>query len=1029
MKSKKTVVRLLALLLGCVVLVTVVEVNARSGGVSGYSQSGATCHSGSPSPAVTVTITGVPSSYTPLSNYVLQVAVAGGPATTTGGFDLNASAGTLTTTDANARIRNGEATNSNGNVRSWTVNWRAPAAGTGIVTFHVAGLASNDDGGTSGDGWNTAVYTSNELSSNQRPVISLTSPTGTQDWTGGISHAITWTMTDDTTPNANLKVYLNYTSGAGSGSIAGPLTGVTSYAWSVPTIDAVDARVNATVIDAGGLKGFSQVLIPKIDSTRPTVSSASPTGTTVPLSAPIVIDFSEQMSRAATQAALSLAPDPGGWTYAWSPRVVPDDTLTASHAGFASATVYTATLGVGAKDASDTGNFLAVPYIWSFTTISGNSPPNIAFSLPAGGESWTGGSNHNVAFAASDVEDAAASLKVWVNYSITGGAPFSRQVAGLQGASGTSSPYAWTIPLENSVSVMLNATVIDTGRAKGYANSPLFEIDSTPPTVQLVSPAPGAIGVPTNANIVVTWSEPMNTAATEGAFSLKETVTWTTVAGAFSWAGNLMTFNPTALLIAGRQYSANITVATKDDSQPGNSLAVPYLWTFTAAVGTDTEKPQLRSLTAIPDPQEVFLAVNVSLEVQDNMAVDEVWLNVTDPLGGHTNATMGFDTVETRYFLERNYNLVGLHTAVVWGSDTSGNWDSATKQFTIRDSTPPAVTNPTAVPDPVSVSSTTNLSAFASDNYMLLGVWVRVTAPDLTSTNHSMSPGPRYYFNYVPTQLGTYVFVVSASDTSDRWASASNTIEAVDNTPPVANAGPDQSIYVGEAANFDGTGSTDNVGIDSYTWTFNDNGPVSLTGAHASHIFNQAGDFVVTLTVEDESDLQGTDTMTVHVLTGTDQPPAAPLSLVVQTAGSDALRLTWNANTESDLAGYKVYRSLTQGGPYTLLNPVALVTATTYLDQDLDGGHTYYYVVTAVDNGGHESTRSNEASGYIAGETDDGTGTTAEASPIDWRWALIPVAGFSALLFLVALLLHGKKKGDKEAEDSPSEAATQRENK
>jgi fibronectin type 3 domain-containing protein len=149
---------------------------------------------------------------------------------------------------------------------------------------------------------------------------------------------------------------------------------------------------------------------------------------------------------------------------------------------------------------------------------------------------------------------------------------------------------------------------------------------------------------------------------------------------------------------------------------------------------------------------------------------------------------------------------------------------------------------------------------------------------------------------------------------------------------------------------------------------------------------------------------------------------------VVQSAGSDALRLTWNANAEPDLAGYKIYGSLTQGGPYTLLNTAALVTATTYLDSDLDGGHTYYYAVTAVDNGGHESNRSNEASGYIAPETDGGTGATTQATPIDWRWALIPAAGFSVLVLLVALLLHGKKKGDKDAEESPSEAATQREN-
>ncbi len=81
-------------------------------------------------------------------------------------------------------------------------------------------------------------------------------------------------MSDDTTPAANLKVYLNYSSIAGSGTIAGPLTGATSQAWAVPLIAATDVAVNATVIDASGLKGYSQVLVPKIAS--PLTASHAP---------------------------------------------------------------------------------------------------------------------------------------------------------------------------------------------------------------------------------------------------------------------------------------------------------------------------------------------------------------------------------------------------------------------------------------------------------------------------------------------------------------------------------------------------------------------------------------------------------------------------------------------------------------------------------------------------------------------------------------------------------------------------------
>src|SRR5207245_7457229 len=39
-----------------------------------------------------------------------------------------------------------------------------------------------------------------------------------------------------------------------------------------------------------------------------------------------------------------------------------------------------------------------------------------------------------------------------------------------------------------------------------------------------------------------------------------------------------------------------------------------------------------------------------------------------------------------------------------------------------------------------------------------------------------------------------------------------------DGTPPIANAGPDQTVNEDTPVAFDGSGSTDNVGIVNYTW-------------------------------------------------------------------------------------------------------------------------------------------------------------------------------------------------------------------
>jgi hypothetical protein len=96
----------------------------------------------------------------------------------------------------------------------------------------------------------------------------------------------------------------------------------------------------------------------------------------------------------------------------------------------------------------------------------------------------------------------------------------------------------------------------------------------------------------------------------------------------------------------------------------------------------------------------------------------------------------------------------------------------------------------------------------------------------------------------------------------------------VDNTPPVADAGPDQPVAPGSQVTFNGSGSTDNVGITNYTWTFQDGGPVTLFGAMPTHTFNTGGDYLVTLSVTDGALNADADTMWVNVTFDTEAPVA-----------------------------------------------------------------------------------------------------------------------------------------------------------
>ncbi len=99
-----------------------------------------------------------------------------------------------------------------------------------------------------------------------------------------------------------------------------------------------------------------------------------------------------------------------------------------------------------------------------------------------------------------------------------------------------------------------------------------------------------------------------------------------------------------------------------------------------------------------------------------------------------------------------------------------------------------------------------------------------------------------------------------------------------------------------------------------------------------------------------------TDQVISLTLESSTESPTKPLDLTA-TGGNSVVDLSWGAVSGAD--SYTVKRSLTEGGPYTVIADG--VTDTTYSDTDVVNGTTYYYVVTAVSAGG-ESENSNEAS-------------------------------------------------------------------
>jgi hypothetical protein len=85
----------------------------------------------------------------------------------------------------------------------------------------------------------------------------------------------------------------------------------------------------------------------------------------------------------------------------------------------------------------------------------------------------------------------------------------------------------------------------------------------------------------------------------------------------------------------------------------------------------------------------------------------------------------------------------------------------------------------------------------------------------------------------------------------------------IDVADPIAKAGSDRAVQVGENVVFDSRGSTDNVGIVSYEWDLGDG--VKEFGPIAIHSYNEIGSRTVTLMVKDAVGNIDTDTITIRV--------------------------------------------------------------------------------------------------------------------------------------------------------------------
>ncbi len=239
-----------------------------------------------------------------------------------------------------------------------------------------------------------------------------------------------------------------------------------------------------------------------------------------------------------------------------------------------------------------------------------------------------------------------------------------------------------------------------------------------------------------------------------------------------------------------------------------------------------------------------------------------------NPHGSIINYTWDFGdgntTMTTSPAMTHTYTMPGNYNVTLTVTDEFGLINSTTTNLTVLQDNVPPVT---------------------ADDYN--GLWhIADFTITLTATDHESGIAETYYrindgsVQNVGANGHPHITTESANNTLEYWGvdNAGNeelphkilTGIKLDKTTPTTNAGADQTVNEDTLVTFDGSASTDENGITSYTWTFTDATTKTLSGISPAYTFTTSGTYIVTLTVEDEAGNTATDTVTVTVLLDAD---------------------------------------------------------------------------------------------------------------------------------------------------------------
>jgi hypothetical protein len=382
-----------------------------------------------------------------------------------------------------------------------------------------------------------------------------------------------------------------------------------------------------------------------------------------------------------------------------------------------------------------------------------------------------------------------------------------------------------------------------------------------------------------------------------------------------------------------------------------NLVAGTYVFQLSAtdiigAVGTDFVTITVNTASNIPPVANAGLNKNITLPTNsvtltgsgtdsDGVIVSYLWTKVSGP----STFTIVSPTLSTTVI---NNLVAGTYIFQLLVTDNQGATNAATATVTVNAAPinqPPTSNagNDQTIQLPTS-SVTLTGSGTDGDGSIVGYLWTKISGTGGTITTPTSTTT-----TVTGLSVGTYVFNLRVTDNGGLTANDTVviTVLAANNIPPIASAGPDQTIQLPTTLILNGSGSDSDGTISTYLWT-RVSGPntptINTANTAATSVTDLAeGTYVFRMTVTDNNGGTDTDDATITVLPAVPAPTldaqiaqvSAPTVSITSLTVVTPVTLNLVSNSTSSISIGVYQWSKVSGPACTISNPNSNTTSIT----------------------------------------------------------------------------------------------------